>query len=241
MDRAIIPRLLIPLALLFAGAITLHLWLEWQGFWLNLSTEVVGILITVLYVDYIFSRHEAAKSAPADRRVRRRLQQVATVTLSRLRSSFGYGPDVIDLNVLGRGDDRALRRELVRLSREVLEPNALEDVAKLDTKGWVQFARHLQDTWSDLDKMLQLFGARLQPEVFAIIVDMQDAVFNALNSYLLAPDIVGVPDDELPASKKPGVSALRLREFLTEKTAEAVQRLSALAVQVVEWIDQRGA
>lgn len=238
MDRTLVRNLILPLTALFILAVALHRFLNWSGFFLNLSAEVIGILTTVAYVDYIVRRHEAVRLAPADERIRRRLQQVATAALSRIRAGLGYGTEVLNMSVLETGDPKLFRAEAIRLGEEVLEPTAYLRMETLDRKGWATLARHLQDTWQDADRMLQTFGPRLDPKVFALVVDIQDAIFDALMPYTTFPDVMGVPDDELPPNKV--VSSVALKQFYTERSAEVIQRLSRLARELISWVDARG-
>lgn len=238
MDRVLVRNLLLPLVALFIAVLGFHFWLNWSGFFLNLSAEVIGILITVAYVDYIVRRHEAVKLAPADERIRRRIQQVATAALNRIRSGLGYGTEVLDWSVLETADAKLFRAEAIRLGREVLEPSAYLRMESLDRKGWATLARHMQDAWQDADKMLQIFGPRLEPRVFALLVDIQDAVYDVLMPYTTFPDVMGVPENELPPNRA-GVKPVALKRYYTKRSAEAIQRLSRLARELISWVDAR--
>lgn len=238
MDKALVRNLLMPLTAFFLLVVALHVLLNWSGFFLNLSTEIVGIIITVAYVDYIVRRHESVKLAPADERIRRRIQQVATAALSRIRSGLGYGTEVLDMSVLETGDSKLFRAEVIRLGHEVLEPSAYLRTGSLDRKGWATLARHMQDAWQDADKMLQVFGPRLEPKVFALLVDVQDAIFDVLMPYTTFPDVMGVPENELPPNKA-GVKPVALKRYYTKRSAEAIQRLSRLARELISWVDAR--
>jgi len=51
-------RLIIPLVFLTITFPGLALLLPWQGFFVNLTATFVGILTTLLYVDFILKQHE---------------------------------------------------------------------------------------------------------------------------------------------------------------------------------------
>jgi hypothetical protein len=90
--------LVLPLVGLFGIALLLNRYLDGNsnGFFINLATEVVGIGITVFYVDRILKRHEQAQWKGADARVGARLQILLNSIVSSIRSGLRYGADIID-------------------------------------------------------------------------------------------------------------------------------------------------
>jgi hypothetical protein len=66
--------LVLPLVVVFGLAIILHIKWPAGGFFLNLSTEIIGILITVCYVEWILRRHERQQWSRMDAKIADRLR-----------------------------------------------------------------------------------------------------------------------------------------------------------------------
>ena len=75
MDESLKKELFFPLLIVFVISVIFHWCLEWDGFFLNLSTELIGIVVTVGYVDHILKKHEARKWRIPRSRVNHRLKQ----------------------------------------------------------------------------------------------------------------------------------------------------------------------
>ncbi len=58
MEKALIKRLVLPLTTLFVLALAIHARWDWDGFLLSLAVQLLGILLTVAYVDYILRVHD---------------------------------------------------------------------------------------------------------------------------------------------------------------------------------------
>ncbi len=97
-------------------------------------------------------------------------------------------------------------------------------VSMLDELQWRKLASATNAISQDVDRFLQLFGHRLQPEVFATLLGMQDAAFNVFSTYHLVPDVLGVPDEELP-KRETGESTKDLKIFFTHRTADDIKGL----------------
>ena len=59
-------RLVLPLLLLAGAAFAVNQWWDAQGFFVNVATELLGIVVTVAYVDWVLKRHEQQRWGGAD-------------------------------------------------------------------------------------------------------------------------------------------------------------------------------
>jgi hypothetical protein len=87
-------KLVVPLALLFALSLLVHQWWPAAGFFVSLATTLFGIIVTVAYVDWVLSAHEKARWAGTGSRVQERLYVNATLVVTFIRQTLGFGVDI---------------------------------------------------------------------------------------------------------------------------------------------------
>lgn len=229
MDKHIITRLFIPLVTLAVLSIILNTFVEFNGFFINLATELIGIILTVMYVDYIIKKREAEKWENVENKISQALSTLVNATISTVRTAFGYGIDIIDYEV-----ERAvllnptkninlMHKELMRISKEILEPTALERISILDQKGWMSFIKGLQYLYGSADKFLTVHGAKLTPKQYELLIEFQEALNKIIIPYTTFPDIIGVPDDKLPKGTR--TPADEMKSVLNESLAKDIRNL----------------
>lgn len=203
MQPALVRRLVVPLACVALLSGGLHMYRPADGFFLNLATEVVGILITVAYVDWILRHHEEERWSGTEARIATRLQQFASSTVTGIRVAFGFKTDVFDHSVLEAGNPREMTREVMRVAEHVLMPAAGVRVVALDPAGWKNLCLHLQTMSLEAGKLLDRFGGRLKPGAVETLLDIQQALDSAQTFWRVFPDVAGVPPEQLPKTKTP--------------------------------------
>ena len=102
------------LSLLTIGAQAFFL--QADGFFINLSTEVIGILITVCYVDWILRRNQDRQWSATDELIEKRLMIMLNNTVSHIRFCMGFDVDVMDRTVTQSDDLRAAHGEVMRVA-----------------------------------------------------------------------------------------------------------------------------
>jgi hypothetical protein len=225
-EKALIKRLVLPLTTLFVLALAIHAAWDWDGFLLSLAVQLLGILITVAYVDYILRVHEASKQAPANRRLRDRLHRFVNAAFTECRGAIGFGSDIVNFEVLSDPTHAKVRKEMERVAREVVLPEIEIRISMLDEIQWRKLASATNTITENVDRFLQLFGDRLQPEVLAALLDIQDAASSIFSYYHLVPDILGVSDERLP-KRQSGESTKDLKVFFTRRVADDLKGLIA--------------
>lgn len=229
MSRRLWLRLVLPLMILSAISVAVHVCLEAGGFFINLSTELLGIVVTVAYVDWVLKAHESAQWAGAGSRIKSRLEVLVNALISGIRSSFGIGPAALEQLIPFTNDPRTVHEALVRFGKEVLVPVAREHLDSLDKAGWRKLATHLQLVWSEAERVINLFGNRLQPRQLELLLDIQQTAQEALTFWHVFPDLAGVPDDQLPRTKTPP-EVLKADGY--DSTAKALRRLIGHAAEL---------
>ncbi len=235
MSRGFLTRLVLPLVVIFGVAILVHRVWKADGFFLNLATELVGILITICYVDWILRQHEKQKWLPTDVRITNRLRNLLNSTIIGIRDGLGCGPEVIDNRVMPTLDTIAIHKDIIRVAEHVIAPTALHRVQALDQNGWNLLARHIQNAHNGVLAFLNAFQARLSPDQISDLLDLQESLSNSLTLYALFPEIMGVPEDHLPQTTTPPKV---LQQSAYESTAKEIQRICELAKRISASFDR---
>ncbi|MEX8502910.1 MAG: hypothetical protein AB3X41_07705 [Leptothrix ochracea] len=197
----LVTQLVLPLVAATALAILVHLRWPADGFFLNLAAGFVGSLVTVGYIDWILRRHERERWKEADSRIQARLSKLASVTITEIRTSLGYGTEVFDRVAMGTGSAEVMRKEVLRVAIHVLSPTAEARIAALDQEQWRSFAANLQRASAECGVLLDRFGHRLEPEMIAVVLDLQQHLESAQTFWRVFPDVAGVPVAQLPKMK----------------------------------------
>ena len=85
MSRHLWFRLVLPLIILSGSSLAIHGCWEAGGFFINLSTELLGIVLTVAYVDWVLKTHRSAQWAGAESRIGDRLEVLVNGIISSVR------------------------------------------------------------------------------------------------------------------------------------------------------------
>jgi hypothetical protein len=200
-----------------------------DGFFINLATELLGIIVTVAYVDWVLKAHEREAWRGTSTRIGHRLRVLSNATVSGLRSSFGFGTDVLDHSALQSRDLSRASAEVMRVGMHVLLPALRPRLEALDVKGWRSLADHLQSSWREAERLLDQFGHRLAPTDIELLLDLQQEIESALTFWRIFPDIAGVPDNDLPATN---TDTAALKSAWNELTSEALAKVIKLAKSI---------
>jgi hypothetical protein len=216
--RSLIVPVVIPLLLLSVVTLAIHRCWDLDGLLVNLSATFLGILVTVAYVDWIIRRHEERSWAESKARIDDRLLRFVNASTSGIRVSLGFPLSVLGPAALS-GDPDMAHEELMRVSREVLEPRTLDRITLLSSAGWAALDKQLSMAWLEADGLLTAFQGKLDPRRYEKLMAAQDALQRARIFYWTFPDLAGVPAEELPSTRTPPAD---LQEHGCRSTAEAV-------------------
>lgn len=233
MGKELWTHLTLPLVGLFGVAIFMHTRWEADGFFLNLATELVGILITIGYVDWILRHHEKQRWFSADARIANRLRILLNATISGIRNGLGFGPEVLDQEVMTTSDPIVMHKEIIRVAEHVIAPTAQQRVRALDQNGWKSLATQVQHAHNGVMTFLNMFQSRLNPEQITYLLDLQEALANSLTFYTTFPDLAGVPKEQLPRTKTPPE---QLQQFGCKSTANELRQIMILVKKISETV-----
>lgn len=224
-------RLVLPLVVLFTLAMFLHTRWEADGFFVNLATELIGILITVCYVEWILQRHEMMKWGPVDWRIEKRLTILLNGIISGIRNGLGFDTKMIDDWVAESFTYPDVHTKLMSFGQQVLGPNALSRLESLDRLGWQTLMRHIEQSKCGVRSFLQTFQSRMTPSQIADLLELEESLEYGLTWYSMFPELLGVPDEELPKTKTPPND---LRRAAFTHTAQAIANVCLFAKRISE-------
>lgn len=237
MTKALILKLALPLLGLASASVWLNSVVQTDGFLLNLATELIGIVITVAYVDWALKAHEKKSWEGTSVRIAARLRNLSNATVSGLRSSLGFGTDILDDAIIQSGDLQKINAEVMRIGKHVLQPSLRARLETLTMNQWKTLAAHLQGTWQEAERLLQ-FSHRLDSADIELLFDLQQQADSALTFWRTFPDIAGVPDEELP----PTTGDTRdLKSAWNDMTAAAIARLIDVAKAISDRSNAKAA
>jgi hypothetical protein len=239
-SRFLRTRLMLPLGTAAAAALGTAVVFPSGGFFLNLGTELLGILLTVGGVDLILRHEESRRWHGAHARIAQRLEAVANVTWSQFRVAFGFNTNVFNETAFLSTDPRLRRSEGIRIAENIVVPAALSGVRALDRKSWMQLDNQLRLTSVSVDRLVELFSSHFEADVLCDLLELQDHLTSIISLYSTWPDMLGVPDDELPPSRDRYRSRVTQREAFEEMVADHVRGAVAMAVRLLKRLNTSG-
>jgi len=202
MSRILLTRLVLPLVGIFAGSIAVHLYWSAGGFFINVAAGIFCTLVTVCYVDWTLRRHERERWQSTDTRIANRLRVFLNATVSGIRDGIGFGPEI--LGDLSPYDPITIHRAAMIAAEGIIAPALEQRIKALDQVGWESLARQIQNSHNGLLSFFAAFQARLAPEQIALLLDLQESLSQSVTYWNTFPDVMGVPEDQLPPKKTPG-------------------------------------
>jgi hypothetical protein len=197
----LVTQLVLPLVAATALSSLVHLGWPADGFFLNLAAGFVGSLVTVGYIDWILRLHERERWKESDSRIQARLSKLASVAITEVRTSLGYGTGVFDRVPTGFGSAELMRKEVLRFASHLILPTAEARIAALDQKQLRSFAVKPQRVSAECGVILDRCGHRLGPETIAVALGLQQHLESAQTFWRVFPDVAGVPVAQLPKMK----------------------------------------
>ena len=173
MSRSLWFRMVLPLATIAAVLLVVnYVWFR-DDLLLNLATELIGIVVTVIYVEYLFQKYKTERWSGAHERIAQRLGVFAGSLVSGLGVRLGAGS--VDQDAIEHGGEATAGSDVCRLATDVLSPAADEGIEALDADGWDDLTAWLRATWDEADRLLERFGDRLEPGQLEAVLDVQSS------------------------------------------------------------------
>lgn len=221
-DKELVKYLLVPLVLLLALIIWLHFCLNWDGFFLNLTAEVIGIIITVLYVDYILKRRDKFLYESVDNNINKRINDFILSCFLAIRTSLGVRGDISDDISIYAKKPKDLWVILNKAIKDTIEPNLFKSVAALNQNYWLNLNSEMENIINSTNNILNIFGQRLEPKLYSKIMELQDCAtiirlfyeFKFTSFYKFRSNVLAITSEDL--THPPKVSNYDIEYVSTE-------------------------
>ncbi len=230
MQKQLWLRLVLPLAGLAFASLLLHTQVPADGLFINVATELLGIVVTVAYVDWVLKTHERNRWLGTSSRVASRMRTFATAAVSGLRATLGFGVGILDESILRKNDAGLASAEVMRVGVKLLAPALRSRLGTLDTNGWKALAEHVQSVWREAERLQDQFGRYLEPAEQEMLLDIQQALDSSLLLWRTFPDVIGVADDDLPRAS---LDPVGLREAAYDLAAKELREVLHLSNSLV--------
>ena len=180
-------------ALAFACLLLARLFASWNGILTNLAATFIGILVTVLYVEYILRKHEEQRWAPAVTVIHRKVGSFIVATFSTIRLVLNTASDIPDYTGIDINDAKSLGKEMIGALEGKVLPALDGNVRRLNKAKWKLLAHHLRQTQERADRLYQHYGARLAPELLGLFMNFQEGIDTILAIDGMFTDTIGTP------------------------------------------------
>lgn len=224
----------LPLTTAAVVALLLAVLVPWQGLFVNICSSFIAILVTVGYVDLILGEHEKRRWADATKNIGKRLQKLATVAGSQFRTAFRISPEVLG-HESHWGDPSSVRRKMIEVNNNTLIPAVPIEIPRLTQNGWRQLITQMQITYEGFEKLINVYGNWINPEIFSGIMEIQDSMWSTIELYATFPDVLGVPDEDLRDGRDP----IGLKRFLEREASKNAVRTLQVSSQLLLYLEKR--
>lgn len=201
MSKFLFRKLILPLSLAAAASVLLAIFISWQGLFINLATTLLGSLITVVYIDRVIREHEQELWNKVEAMILQRYARLANQVVLQLREVLQIGPDFFDFSGLHNRDVQLVQLALADAVEGKLPLLFQTHIARLDQAGWKRLVSTLQSLIDEGDKLIGLYGQKLDPQQMQLVLDLQENLSMIIASHSLFPDLLGLPDSQMAQTR----------------------------------------
>ena len=206
-----------------------------QGLLLNLGVTFLGIIITISYVNWILNEHENKKWKDVQININDRVKRLLISTTTTFRMHFGFSKDVYSSDFLESFDaldsysdvSPELCEEIININENILKPVVSSKIRNMNQDEWFRLTKGLEILQKLIVRIIDLFANKIEPNVLADLLRIEDEVEEILNTHHTFPDFYGVPDYKIPAS------ALKNKDRLYGKMEKHVDNIISLTVKLM--------
>ena len=197
-------RILIIVLLLISGGTFFYLsnLTKPEALYLNLTSEVIGILLTVVIVEWIANYYVSHYWESPVSKINSTLQGITYEIISNIAGGLGFRPNqIFNVQLVASTNQRESQEEIIRgIDEELIPLNIEECLNNFEEERWTNLENRLEQNYKKLDHFISLFGQKLSPEIFDFILDIREAHASALRLPIYANrDDVEINNDQMIA------------------------------------------
>jgi len=191
-NRPILLRLVLPLAIVSIVSLAFVWPIDTEAALVNVATDALSIIVTVLYVDWVLRQHERIQWEEADKYASAEVGQFAHGFMSSVAEILG-----IEDQILPSPPDpksaREIQASIIRGARDFPRERFMQPLRNLTRPQWDHIIGEVEKRRVEAGNVLNLFGFRMSPDQVALILKFRDIASGLLASYSLLRQFVGIP------------------------------------------------
>jgi hypothetical protein len=201
MDKKYVVMLVVPLVIVSVITLIINWIFPLDGFFINLSTEIIGIILTVVYVDLIIRRHEKMKWKNVNQRVSEQLIIMVNSVLSSIRDACKYSIEDVAghdaLYKLSRMNINNMTLELIKGTEKVIEPNLQNKIKNFDQTTWNTLTTNIGNIHNACINYVSMFANIMNPRQYELVLDLQNQSFKVYENFRCFEDIILESDEDI--------------------------------------------
>lgn len=229
-------RLILPLGILASVAIWLSPSSEKDGLYTNLATELIGIIVTVAYVDYILRRKDQHDWAPVQRFMMMHMEQLFFATTTAIRSSIGLERDLLPRRYVASSNDSDLLLDVIDDSRDRLRPRVNAQLDAMDGNRWCTTAQKMRTLMQSVDLLFPRYLNHLPSDMMAAALSIQSG---AQHIERTIADLAVVLNRTSAELKEAGGYGLELKQHLIHGTGDKMREMLLASERIGEWVHSK--
>jgi hypothetical protein len=198
-NSSLILRLILPLVILSAILIRISAPVALKDIALNLATDLITIVVTVLYVDWVIRQHDRVKWSVAKKYIANEAAGIANSFIRDVSEALK-----IDDEIFPRPSSLDVREIQSAILERVacLDRFAIEDaLAKLSKDRWRELISIVDARRAASTPIISQFAARLDADQLSSILSFRHICSSIAGTYRIFNDFLGVPVPKLPEVK----------------------------------------
>lgn len=238
-SRYLIVRLYLPILLLIIIFSVLAFYYPLKGFFVNLSTTLIGVLVVVGFVDYILKMYEKKKWSNVAIRIDRYVKRLAYMSISTVRFAFGPRIEISFKDTYEDADTTFdMHRMLIEHCEEILVPSIPDKVKLMTNVQWNKMLKDMESIYHYAEKIIDTYGDKLESNIYSNVFDIQDSSWNLLSLYSFFAKDYDLPPEKLPISKKVDKNLL---EELSKNISLYLTDIVNSSANILKYYDERHA
>jgi hypothetical protein len=194
--RSLILRLVLPLTVISLLLLVLVRPISTHEVAVNLATDLVTIVVTVLYVDWVIRQYDEERWARAEAYIAGEAATVGNSFIRDVSGAIGIEDEIYERPFLK--DITQMQKSIIQrvsnLDRFVIE----DALARFQKKQWQSLMAIVEARMNDAGPVISQFGPRLDADELASLLEFRSACSLILNTYSIFSGFLGVPIQKLP-------------------------------------------
>lgn len=152
---------------------------SWDGFFINLATELIGLLVGFVFLEHFFRRLEENQWREVSELVIDQVGNILRITSMYLERLFGTeAQDVLNYH---RDHPEAINDDLddpkyaLYILSKVIQPNLENRIGAFGPAQWEDVGILTVTALEHIEKIFTMFGGKLNSDVFGKLIEVQRA------------------------------------------------------------------